>query len=209
MNNKINILIADDHQLFRNGFAQLLNSFDEYYVCHESADGQDILNYIAENRVDIITLDLGMPGFPDVSILKAIRKINQSVKILVVSMHDEISLIKQTIRQGADGYITKDTSTNDVKEAIDRLNKNFRYLPRNIAQELAFYEDTMSNSNSLTSREIEILKLIANDGLTLVEIADALKISPKTVTSHKTNIMHKINAKNNAELITLGQKIVQ
>lgn len=208
MKNKFQVLVADDHSLFRESLSQLIRSFNQFDVCHESPTGQDVLNYISTNELDMITLDLGMPGFPDNTILKSIRKFNTTVKILIVSMHDELSLIKQTIRQGADGYITKDSSTNELEDALKKMASGEKYLPRGIAEKIAFQDHKNSPTNSLTTRELDILRMITIEGLSLVEIAERLNISPKTVTSHKGNIMIKINVQNNADLIKVAQKIL-
>ena len=208
MPNKIKVLVADDHALFRKGFSQLIESFEKFEICHESADGHDILNFLENDTPDIITLDLGMPEFPESTILSAIRKTNTKAKILIVSMHDELSLIKQTIQQGADGYITKNAGIEEVEEALNKMSKGEHYLPKAIAEQLAFYEQKKSNSNSLTPREMDILRMISIEGLSLIQIAERLDISPKTVTSHKSNIMLKIGATNNAEFIKKGQKVL-
>lgn len=209
MSKNVQILVADDHKLFRTGFIQLINSISGVEVCHESSDGQDVIEYLGNKSPDIITLDLGMPGFPDITILQVIRKINQTTKILVVSMHDEISLIKQTIRQGADGYLTKDSSMQEVASAINRLRHGKNYLSPSVAEQLVFSNYNKESSNALTEREKDILRMIAIEGLSLVQIAKRLDISPKTITSHKGNIMLKLNVTNNAELIKLGQKITR
>lgn len=208
MTSKLQVLVADDHALFRESFSQLIQSFSTFDVCHESSTGQDILDYLNNNQPNIITLDLGMPGFPDNTILKSIRRMNDQVKILVVSMHDELPLIKQTIRQGADGYITKDSSTSELKVALEKMGAGENYLPRSIAEQIAFQEHKRNSTSALTPRELDILRMIAIEGLSLVEIGDRLNISPKTVTSHKGNIMLKTSASNNVELIKIAQKIL-
>lgn len=200
--------MADDHQLFRAGFASLINSYDEFETCRESPTGHDVLSYIKENSVDLITLDLGMPEFPDTTILNAIKKINADIKILVISMHDEISVIKQTIRQGADGYLTKDTSTSEVYAALTTIIGGEKFLPRQISQKLIFSNHTRNSKSVLSSREIEILKMITSEGLSLVEISKKLKISAKTVTTHKSNIMIKLETTTNLGLIKAGQKLL-
>lgn len=149
-----------------------------------------------------------MPSFPDISILRAIRQINTNIIILVVSMHDEIPLIKQTIRHGANGYLTKDCSTQEVHEALIQLSQGKKYLPKAIAEEIAFFNQDTRSFSPLTSRELDILRMITIEGISLVEIAQRLNISPKTVTSHKSNIMLKLHAQNNKELMALGQKII-
>ena len=202
------VLIADDHNLFRIGFNQLITAISGFEVIGETANGEETLQFIKSHQPDIVTLDLGLYGFPGYSIIREIKAINEKTKILVVSMHDEISIIKQTIREGADGFLTKNSSAEEVGQAFKKIANNQHYLSSKVAEQVAFYQLNDEYKKELSSREREILKLIVIDGLSLVDIAHHLKVSPKTVTSHKTHIMEKLNVETNLELIKIGLKLI-
>jgi DNA-binding NarL/FixJ family response regulator len=204
----INILVADDHSLFRTGFIRMLTTIPNLKVIGEAADGDATLELVKNNEADLITLDLSMPGLSDMALIKEIRRIRPNMKVLIVSMHDESFLVKQTLKSGANGYITKNCTPEDLEGIIKTILKNGRYLAPELATNLAF-ADEEDSSNSLTSRELQILRMITQSGMSLVDIGKTLKVSPKTVTSHKANIMTKLNATSNLDLIKKAQSILK
>jgi RNA polymerase sigma factor (sigma-70 family) len=123
-------------------------------------------------------------------------------------MHDEISLIKLVIKNGASGFLTKNASPEDVYAAIATINKGGKFLPHHIAEQIAFSDSISQDSQKLTIREIQILRMITQEGLSLVEIAKRIGVSPKTVTSHKTNIMTKLGVESNLDLLRESIKIL-
>ncbi len=208
MSEHINIIVADDHALFRTGLIRLLNNLPGMQVIAEASDGDQALELAKSRSADLLTLDLNMPGITDMSLIKELKKIQPQMLILVVSMHDESFLVRQALKNGANGYITKNCSEQELESVIKTILRNGRYIAPEIADSLIFEEDA-KGSSSLTGREIQILRMITQSGLSLVEIAKNLKLSPKTVTSHKANIMAKLNAKSNLDLIKKAQSILK
>jgi len=208
MGNTINIIVADDHSLFRTGLIRMLTTIPGLQVIGEAGDGDATLALVEKTEADLITLDLSMPGISDMALIKEIRRIRPHMKVLIVSMHDESFLVKQTLKSGANGYITKNCTPEDLESIIKTILKHGRYLAPEIATNLAF-EDEEQDASNLTTRELEILRMITQSGLSLVEIGKTLKVSPKTVTSHKANIMAKLNVSNNLELIKKAQTILK
>ena len=208
MTEQIKIIVADDHSLFRSGLIRMLSTIADFQVVGEAADGDHALTLARELDADLITLDLNMPGISDMYLIKEIKKFKPNLKILIISMHDESFLVKQTLKNGANGYITKNSTADELENIIKTIKKNGRYISPDLANNLIF-EDEASGSTALTSREIQILRMITQSGMSLVEIAKNLKLSPKTVTSHKANIMTKLNAKSNLDLIRKAQNILK
>jgi DNA-binding NarL/FixJ family response regulator len=208
MSEQINIIVADDHSLFRSGLVRMLNSIHDIQVVGEAADGDQALTLAQTVDADIITLDLNMPGMSDMVLIKEIKKLKPNMRILIISMHDEGFLVKQTLKNGANGYITKNCTADELESIVTTIKKNGRYISPDLANSLIFEEEA-TGSSSLTSREIQILRMITQSGMSLVEIAKNLKVSPKTVTSHKSNIMTKLNAKSNLDLIRKAQNILK
>ncbi len=208
MTEQINIIVADDHTLFRAGLVRMLNSIQDMHVVGEASDGDQALALAETIDADMMTLDLNMPGISDMTLIKEIKKIKPEMRILIISMHDESFLVKQTLKNGANGYITKNCTAEELEMIVKTIKKNGRYISPELANNLIF-EDETSGTSSLTSRETQILRMITQSGMSLVEIARNLKLSPKTVTSHKANIMAKLNAKSNLDLIRKAQNILK
>lgn len=200
----IRLIVADDHTLFRSGLLRMLASFDGIEVVAQAADAAQVSAAVAATAADLLMLDLSMPGASGVSLIERVHAAKPALPILVLSMHDEPPLAKQALKAGAAGYITKDVSPEILFEAISKVGQGGRYVAPALAESLAFDFSAPSGdsqSHGLTGRELEVLELIAAQGLSLVEIAERLQLSPKTVTSHKANIMAKLGVANNVELI--------
>lgn len=197
------VIVADDHTLFRAGLLRMLSSFDGIEVVAQAADADQVAEVVGETAADLLMLDLSMPGAAGVSLIERVHAARPSLPILVLSMHDEPPLAKQALKAGASGYITKDVSPEILFEAISKVGQGGRYVAPALAESLAFdfSDPSAAPAHGLTARELEVLRLIAADGLSLVEVAERLQLSPKTVTSHKANIMAKLGVTNNVELI--------
>ncbi|MDO8934186.1 MAG: response regulator transcription factor [Rhodocyclaceae bacterium] len=197
-------MVADDHKLFRVGLVRMLNSFEGIRVVNEAASGAEILDLIEHVAADVLILDLSMPGVSGVSLIEKVRQAMPDLPILILSMHDEPALVRQVLQCGVKGYITKNADPEILSAAVGRLAEGGRYLAQNIAESLAFGPEGGGSSRSsaaLSARELEVLRLLAQDGLSLVQIAERLDLSPKTITTHKSNIMTKLGVANNSELI--------
>lgn len=197
------VIVADDHTLFRVGLIRMLSSFAGIRIVAEAADAAGVLAAIAQEDAELIILDLSMPGANGVSLIDTVHRTRPNLPILILTMHDEPALTKQALRAGASGYVTKNADPETLAEAVTRVSQGGRYVAPGIAESLAFdfSADDGERKQALTAREFEILRLIAQEGLSLKEIADRLGLSPKTITSHKANLMLKLGIANNVELI--------
>lgn len=198
------IIVADDHTLFRAGLVRMLASFDGVSVVAQAASAAEVIATLKKTPADLLTLDLSMPGASGVSLIESVHELKPTLPILVLSMHDEPPLARQALKAGASGYVTKDVAPEILFEAISKVGEGGRYVAPGVAESLAFdfsERNSGDEAHGLTAREREVLQLIAERGLSLVEVAERLGLSPKTVTTHKTNIMSKLGVANNVELI--------
>lgn len=210
---KIRIIIADDHQLFRNGLKILLDAFPEFEVVGEAANGAEFLNIIASANADIALMDINMPEMDGIEATRQGLKISPGINILALSMYGEEEYYYKMVDAGAKGFLLKDSDINEVKEAILTVNKGGSYF----SQELLYYviqkikhRENETKSANLSKREKEILQKIC-EGLSNQEIADSLFISKRTVDKHRANLLGKTSSKNTASLIlfALRNKLIE
>jgi len=210
---KIRIIIADDHQLFRNGLKILLNAFPEFEVVGEAANGAEFLKIIASANADIALMDINMPEMDGIEATRQGLKISPGISILALSMYGEEEYYYKMVDAGAKGFLLKDSDINEVKEAILTVNKGGSYF----SQELLYYviqkikhRENETKSANLSKREKEILQKIC-EGLSNQEIADSLFISKRTVDKHRANLLGKTSSKNTASLIlfALRNKLIE
>jgi DNA-binding NarL/FixJ family response regulator len=200
----IRIAVADDHALFRAGLARMLNSLAGLEVVAEASNADEALTMVQQCEADVLTLDLSMPGASSVSLIEKIHALRPALPILILSMHDEVALIRQSLKSGGSGYITKNAAPDILHAAIRELASGGRFVEPGMAERLAFDfegEKRRDSAPELSPRETQILRMIVGEGLPLTEVAEQLKLSPKTVTAHKANIMAKLGVANNVELI--------
>jgi DNA-binding NarL/FixJ family response regulator len=201
----INILIADDHQLLIDGIKAALAGLPDINVTAEAYNGYQVLEKLeAGLAVDIILMDINMPKLDGLSATKMVHKKFPGIKVIALSQYDEKRFVKQMVKNGAAGYLLKDSSREVLEKAIRTVQNGENYFcdrlsMRLISQELKM-EDTKSLFPKLTEREVEILRLIGHE-LSSQEIADKLFISFHTVESHRANLMSKAGVKNTAGLI--------
>jgi DNA-binding NarL/FixJ family response regulator len=201
----INILIADDHQLLIDGIKATLAGIEDFNIAAEVYNGYQVLEKLESGLpVDIILMDINMPKLDGLSCTKMVHKKFPHVRIIALSQYDEKRFVKQMVKNGASGYLLKDSGKDILVKAIRTVNGGESYYCerlslRMISQELKM-EDTKSLFPKLTDREIEILRLIGRE-LSSQEIADKLFISFHTVESHRANLMSKAGVKNTAGLI--------
>lgn len=196
------IIIADDHTLFRIGLKQMLESFDDILVVAETANAEQTLAAARTVEADLLISDLTMPGVTGTQLIEQLRQLHPALSILVLSMHDEPSTVRRALQAGATGYITKESSPETLHTAVLRVAAGERFIPPAVAESLAFESVRPANAphETLSQRERQIFHLIAQ-GESLAQIAERLHLSPKTITTHKTHLMEKLGAENNAELI--------
>lgn len=204
-NEKIKILLADDHRVLRTGLKLLLGTQPDFEVVAEASDGKDALEVLAKNdSVDIALLDLSMPVLNGLDCLKEIRARGYDIKVLILTMYNEQQYIKEAMLLGANGYICKDTLDDKLFEALRTVAAGQRYLSEKDTQQLL---DSLIEAPAkakeepeLSVREQEVLELIAR-GYSLSEIAQKLYLSVKTVSTYKTRIMNKLEYTQNSELV--------
>lgn len=199
----INVLIADDHALFRDGLKRIFNETDDINVVAEATDGKDILKKARESDWDIALLDINLPDINGLDILKRILSANASSCVLVLSMYPEEEYAIRAIRSGASGYLTKDSPTDQLITVIRRLAKGGKYVNPELAEKLLFnpvMESDKLTHTTFSDREFHVFKLIVT-GESLTSIANKLALSVKTVSTYRSRILEKMNMKNNAQLV--------
>jgi len=205
---KIKIIIADDHQLFRNGLKILLNSFPEFEVTGEVSNGEEFLKIIQSIPADIALMDINMPGMDGIEATRLALKIAPSLNIIALSMYGEEDYYYRMVDAGAKGFILKDSDIADVREAILTVMKGGNYFSQellyHVIQKIKHREHESKTAN-LSKREKEILIKIC-EGMSNQEIADNLFISKRTVDKHRANLLGKTNSKNTASLILYAIK---
>lgn len=196
------IMIADDHTIMRNGLKQLIEFDSSLQVIAEAENGGQVLDNLRQVEVDLILLDMSMPGISGEDLIARIRSHYEKLPILVLSMHNEPQIAQRALRAGASGYLTKDHNAETLLAVINKVAKGGRYLDPRIAEQLAFANaDQRDNGlDSLSDREFQVLRLLA-DGLSVNQVAERLAISNKTVSTHKTRLMEKMGFNSNADII--------
>lgn len=201
------VLIVDDHDLIRKGIRLLLEGFSDVEVVGEASNGCDAITLALKHRPDVILLDLSMPtGLDGFTTAKTIMDELEDVKIIVLTMHDEEIYVQKAIQYNIHGYLLKNSQTNDLHEALQAVYYGKRFYRTHIPEErLEKMFAEKEPKSPLTNREREIVRLTFL-GYTNNQIANKLKISPKTVENHKTNIMQKLGIKEKHELIQYALK---
>ncbi|TCT12253.1 LuxR family two component transcriptional regulator [Natranaerovirga pectinivora] len=196
--NIINILIADDHSMIREGLKQLIELEDDIRVIAQAGDGKETIEKIVKCNPDVILLDINMPIMNGLQVLKELKKEKIDAKVLVLTIHNEVEYLYKAVEIGVQGYVLKDSESDVLISAIRSINQGDTYIQPNMAS-LLFKRMNVKESekkynfnNDLTRREIEVLKLIT-EGLLNKEIAHNLNISEKTVKNHVSNIFKKID----------------
>jgi DNA-binding NarL/FixJ family response regulator len=201
--NKIRIIIADDHQLFRNGLKILLNSFPDFEVAGEASNGEEFLKLLKSVKADIALMDISMPEMDGIEATRKGIKMCPDISIIALSMYGEEEYYYKMVDAGAKGFLLKDSDISEVRDAILTVVKGGSYFSQellyHVIQKIKHREHETKSAN-LSKREKEILLKIC-EGLSNQEIAEALFISKRTVDKHRANLLGKTNSKNTASLI--------
>lgn len=200
---KITVLIADDHTLFRKGMVMLLKTFPEISEVRDVENGQKMLDCLKEKPADIVLLDIDMPVLNGKDAAKKILVRWPDVKIIMVSMNEELSTISELIEMGVHSYLLKSAKPEEVRVAIEFVINNDFYYNKIIAKALKeshLHTEVDEEKTNVTKREVEILRLICQE-LTMREIGDKLSLSEQTVHTHRKNLMKKTHSKNAVGLV--------
>jgi DNA-binding NarL/FixJ family response regulator len=210
--NKIKVLITDDHQVVRRGIATLLEDEEDIQIIGEASDGLDALEKVKLLRPDIVLLDISMPKMNGIEAAYQIEKHFKPVKSLIFSMHNNEDYIIKSVESGAYGYIMKDTTKDEMLEALRKIASGEKYFTNVVSNVIV---NSLVNKSSksvkpklafkITRKEAIILKQIVN-GLNSREIAEKLNLSVRTVGNHRAHIMKKTGVKNSVELVKLALK---
>jgi DNA-binding NarL/FixJ family response regulator len=202
-NSEIRIIIADDHQLFRNGLRLLLGAFPGFNIVGEASDGTELLRLLDNCQADIVMMDINMPEMDGIEATRKAMVKCPSLNIIALSMYGEEDYYYRMVEAGAKGFLLKDSDINEVKEPINTVLKGGSYFSQellyNVIQKFKTRETEVKMAN-LSKREKEILLKIC-EGLSNQEIADTLFISKRTVDKHRANLLSKTGSKNTASLI--------
>ncbi len=198
---KIKILLVDDHQIIIDGLKSLLQNSDEIVVVAEANNGREALRILDILEIDVILMDIDMPVLNGINTLKEITNRSYSTKVIILSMHNEAGMIKSLISIGANGYLLKSCAQEELIGAIRKVASGQSCFSTEVT--LSLLNPTQSNQTTelLTERETEIIKLIA-EGFSNKEIGSKLYISHRTVDTHRTNLMKKLDVSNIAGLIS-------
>lgn len=202
---KITILLVDDHKLIRDSWSFILNSDSRFIVVGETSSGEEAIEIAREKRPKIILMDVNMSPINGFDATKQIHKISPDSRIIAVSMHTMPAYAKRMLQLGAMGYVTKNSSKEEMIKAIVEVNNGKKYICEEVKailadQELEENSDKGGDMNNLSRRELDIIKLI-KEGLSSKEIALQLDISLKTVEVHRYNVLKKLKLKNTAALV--------
>jgi DNA-binding NarL/FixJ family response regulator len=199
----IRIVVADDHTIVREGLKGLLAAAGDIEVVGEASDGGQVLERVRALDFDLLLLDMSMPGRSGIELIRQVRSEKPKLRIVILSMHEESQYAVRAIRAGAAGYLTKESASRQLVEAIRKVAAGGAFISAEVAQQLALgaMPDAKGPPHTtLSDREFQIFRMIA-DGLSVSDIAERLSLSVKTVSTHKSNILHKMNMTTQAELI--------
>ena len=207
------ILIADDHAMFADGIASILESEKNMEVVSRCLDGPSTIEYLKSNDVDVLLLDVNLPGMSGIDVCKEVTSNYKKTKVLAISMFNEESFVTEILNNGAMGYILKNTGRQELLKAINTILSGQSYFSDDVTQTIMkglMKQRTASKQTEkllpkVSRREKEVLQLIVKE-FTTQEIANELFISLKTVESHRSNLLAKLNARNSAGLVRIAME---
>jgi len=199
----VRIVVCDDHAIVREGLKQILGAQHDFAIVGEASDGHETLQRVRELDFDVLLLDMSMPGKSGVELIRQVKGERPKLRILVLTMHEEHQYAVRAIRAGASGYLTKESASSQLVSALRKVAGGGAWISAEIAQQLAL--NAMPDAQAapherLTDREFQVFRMIA-DGRSISDIAGELKLSVKTVSTHKANVLHKMGMSTQGELI--------
>lgn len=214
-NNTINLFIVEDHTLNYEGILALLQGCDDIKVAGHARSGEEALELLAENAPDVVLMDIKLPGIDGLEATSKLLAIHPKTQVLVLSVDDDLHMVRDAIRRGARGYLTKNVDREELVDAIRKVALGKRHLADELIEQFLDQPETAafgtspaspSKTHPFTRRELDVLALMA-EGKTNKQIAETLFVSLHTVETHIKNMYSKCDASNKVELIRYGQKL--
>ncbi|MEW8029226.1 MAG: response regulator transcription factor [Candidatus Thiodiazotropha sp.] len=207
MSRTINVLLADDHVVVRSGLTRLLEQNSDMIVIGKAENGEQACQLYGESMPDVLVMDVSMPGMGGLEALRRIIACWPEAKIIMYSMHENVTYAIQSMAAGAMGYVAKSGPTNDLINAVRQASVGENYLSEDMARKVALHSENGGNdpTRRLTTREFEVFRLLAK-GMTVEEIASHLDIGHKTVANYQTSIKQKLDINSPVELVRLAIK---
>jgi DNA-binding NarL/FixJ family response regulator len=203
------ILIADDHDIIREGIKNILRKQPEYTLVGEARDGAEALEKVESLKPDILLLDITMPKKTGLEILDQIQRVSRKTKILIISVHKTDAYVMRALKAGVKGYLNKENAADDLLPALRKITAGQVYLTSEVSSYLlkkaSQTPEEIKKETILSERELDVLRLVA-DGKTAKEIADSLFISPRTVENYKNNMLSKLGLHKTSDLIKYAIK---
>jgi two-component system, NarL family, invasion response regulator UvrY len=199
----IQLLIVDDHAILREGMRKIIQCEKDIEVAGSVSSASEAIHLLSSTPVDVVILDISMPGRSGLDVIKDIKMIQPDAAILMLSMYSEERFAVRALKTGASGYLTKDMATEELITAIRVIHNGRKYITPALAESMAnsFHEDPASTPHeSLSDREFEVMRMIAA-GKSIHEIAEILSLSSRTVSTYRTRILQKMNLPNNARIM--------
>lgn len=208
----IRLMIADDHVIMREGLKQIFALDETLQVVAEAGNGAQVLTTLREVEIDLLLLDMSMPGICGEELIIRVLAQYPRLPILVLSMYSEPQIARRVLKSGALGYITKDKDPEALLVAIRRVAQGARYIDQTIAEQIVFADyltDDRPSHSVLTAREHQVMIMLAQ-GMGVNAIAEALAISNKTVSTHKSRLMEKMQFTSNVDIVkyALNQRLI-
>jgi DNA-binding NarL/FixJ family response regulator len=199
----IKVLITDDHPIVRRGIRHILEDDERIGLINEAADGKELIRKLANQKYDVILLDISMPGRSGLELISQAKKIQPSAAVLILSIHSEEMYAIKALKSGASGFLTKSSDPDDLIRAIIKVSEGQRYISSSLADNLA--ESAVTNDSKplhalLSAREMEVLVLFS-EGKTVAQIASELSLSPKTISTYRKRLLDKLKLHSTADLI--------
>ena len=198
----LKILVADDHTMVREGLKRILTEQPDMTVAGEASNGSETLDRIRDGQYDLVLLDIAMPGRGGMEVLKCLKTERPDLPVLMLSMYPEEQYAVRTLKAGASGYLTKESAPDELIAAVRKVCKGGKYVTTSLAEKLAMYLGTDTDKplhERLSDREYQVVRMIAS-GRTVSEIAEALSLSVKTISTNRSRALTKMGMKTNAEI---------